>query len=148
MTAITIPQGFKVTPEQFAQLVLANTNIRLELTANGELIVMPPTGGTAGRKNMRLSAQLSNWTERNGTGVAFDSSTEFILPDGSRRSPDSAWITLKRWNSLTKEQQDGFPPIAPDFVIELVSTRDLKNQISENLQQKMQDYLNNGVRLG
>jgi Uma2 family endonuclease len=120
----------------------------MELTAQGELITMPPTGGTAGRRNFRLSQQLANWAEQDGTGVGFDSSTIFVLPNRARRSPDVAWVKLERWNALTPEQQDGFPPIAPDFVIELVSPSDLKSQRYEDLQQKMQEYLDNGVRLG
>ena len=148
MTALIIPKGFRVTPEQFEQLAFSNAEIRLELTANGELIVMPPTGGTAGRKNFELNGQLRDWVKQDGTGVGFDSSTEFTLPSEARRSPDAAWIKLERWVTLTSEQQDGFPPIAPDFVIELVSPSDLKNQRYEDLQQKMQEYLDNGVRLG
>ena len=148
MTAITIPKGFKVTPRQFDELVYANMDVRMELTSQGDLIVMPPTGGSAGRKNARLTTQLTVWTERDGTGECFDSQTGFILPNGARRLPDAAWVTKERWNSLTPEQQDGFPPIAPDFVIELVSPSDLKNQRYEDLQSKMQEYLDNGVRLG
>jgi Uma2 family endonuclease len=148
MEAITIPKRFQVTPEQFEQLAQAEQLVRMELTKDGELIVMSPTGGEAGRKNRRLTQQLGNWTDRDGTGEAFDSSTVFILPNGARRSPDVSWIKLERWNRLTKAQQDGFPPLAPDFVIELVSPSDLKNQRYEDLQGKMQEYLNNGVRLG
>lgn len=148
MTAIIIPQGFKVTPAQFDELAIANTDVRMELTAQGELIVMPPTGGTAGRKNARLTTQLTIWADREGSGLAFDSSTEFTLPDGARRSPDASWIKLERWNTLTLEEQDGFPPIAPDFVSELVSPSALTKQRYEDLQQKMQEYLDNGVRLG
>ncbi|MGF1480399.1 MAG: Uma2 family endonuclease [Cyanophyceae cyanobacterium] len=148
MTTVTIPKGFIVTPGQFDELADANTGIRLELTAQGVLLVMSPTGGTAGRRNFRLCQQLANWAERDETGVGFDSSTIFVLPNGARRSPDAAWIQLKRWNTLTQEEQDGFPPIAPDFVIELVSPSDLANQRYEDLQQKMPEYLDNGVRLG
>jgi len=148
MTAIIIPKGFKVTPEQFDELAITNTNVRMELTAQGELIIMPPTGGTAGWKNASISAQLYNWAIKSKTGKSFDSSTEFILPNGARRSPDAAWLRLERWNALTPKEQDGFPPIAPDFVIELVSPSDLRNQRYEELQQKMQEYLDNGVRLG
>ena len=148
MEAITIPQGFKITPKQFEQLANAEQLARMELTKDGELIVMSPTGGTAGRKNRRLTQQIGNWTDRDGTGEAFDSSTTFTLPNGARRSPDVSWIKLERWNQLTQTQQDGFPPIAPDFVIELVSPSDLKNQRYEDLQAKMQEYLNNGVKLG
>ena len=148
MEAITIPKGFQVTPEQFDQLAQAEQLARMELNKDGELIVMSPTGGTAGRKNRRLTQQIGIWTDRDGTGEAFDSSTIFVLLNGARRSPDVSWIKLKRWNRLTQAQQDGFPPIVPDFVIELVSPSDLKNQRYEDLQEKMQEYLDNGVRLG
>ena len=145
---ITIPQGFCVTTEQFEQLAHAEQLARLELTKTGELIVMSPTGGTAGRKNSRLIQRLRNWADLDGTGEVFDSSTVFVLPSGARRSPDASWIKLERWTQLTPQQQDGFPPLAPDFVIELVSPSDLKNQRYEDLQAKMEEYLDNGVRLG
>ena len=147
MSALTIPRGFKVTPEQFDQLAISNTDVRIELTSQGELIVMPPTGGTSGRKNFELSGQLRNWVKQNGIGIGF-AQTGFVLPSAARRLPDAAWITKERWSALTPQQQDGFPPIAPDFVIELVSPSDLKNQRYEDLQQKMAEYLDNGVRLG
>ncbi|MGF1539051.1 MAG: Uma2 family endonuclease [Pleurocapsa sp.] len=148
MEAISVPKGFKVTPEQFEQLAFTEQTARMELTKDGELIIMSPTGGTAGRKNSRLIQQLRNWADQDGTGEVFDSSTLFILPNGARKSPDVSWIQLNRWNYLTQVQQDGFPPIVPDFVIELVSPSDLKNQRYEDLQNKMQEYLDNGVRLG
>ena len=140
MEVISVPKGFKVTPEQFEQLAYAEQTARMELTKDGELIVMSPTGGEAGRKNRRLTQQIGNWTERDGTGEAFDSSTVFILPNGARKSPDVSWIELNKWNTLTLREREGFPPIVPDFVIELVSPRDLKNQRYEDLQQKMQEY--------
>ena len=148
MEAISIPQGLKITPEQFEQLAYAEQIARMELTKDGELIIMSPTGGTAGRKNSRLTQQVRNWADLDATGEVFDSSTVFILPNGARKSPDVSWIKLDRWNQLTESQQDGFPPIVPDFVIELVSPSDLKNQRYEDLQAKMQEYLDNGVRLG
>lgn len=148
MEAISVPKGFKVTPEQFEQLALAEQTARMELTKDGELVVMSPTGGTAGRKNSRLTQQVRNWADRNGSGEVFDSSTVFVLRNGARKSPDVSWIKLDRWNQLTTAQQDGFPPLAPDFVIELVSPSDIKNQRYEDLQYKMQEYLDNGVRLG
>ena len=148
MESITIPKGFKVTPEQFELLASAEQLARMELTKDGELIVMSPTGGEAGRKNRRLTQQIGIWTDQNKTGEAFDSSTVFILPNGARRSPDVSWIRLERWNTLTLKQKQGFPPIAPDFVIELASPSDLKNQRYEDLQAKMQEYVNNGVQLG
>ena len=148
MEVISVPKGFKVTPEQFEQLAYAEQLGRMELTKDGELIVMSPTGGTAGRKNSRLTQQIRNWADRDGMGEVFDSSTVFVLPNGARRSPDVSWINLNRWNQLTDAQQDGFPPLAPDFVVELVSPSDVKNQRYEDLQAKMQEYLDNGVRLG
>ncbi len=108
---------------------------------------MSPTGGTAGRKNSRLIQQLRNWTDIEQTGEVFDSSIVFILPNGATRSPDVSWIKLDRWNQLTTAQQDGFPPLAPDFVIELVSPSDIKNQRYSDLQAQMQEYIENGVKL-
>lgn len=162
----TVPQGFRITPEQFEQLAAAEQLARLELTKDGELIVMSPQsvrsdrrlattgnadalrGGTAGGKNFNLYLDLGNWNRQTKLGKAFDSSTIFALPNGARKSPDVSWVELKKWNRLTQSQQDGFPPIAPDFVIELVSPSDLKNQRYEDLQAKMQEYLDNGVKLG
>ncbi len=148
MEAIAIPRGFRVTPEQFEQLAYAEQLARLELTATGELIVMSPTGGEAGEKNFNLYIDLGNWNRRTKLGKAFDSSTVFVLPNGARRSPDVSWVRLERWNTLTPQEKRGFPPIAPDFAIELVSPSDLKNQRYEDLQAKMQEYLDNGVQLG
>ena len=177
MEAISIPQGFKVTPEQFDRLAEIEQIARMELTKDGELIIMSPTGGTAGEKNFNLYLDFGIWNRQTKLGEAFDSSTIFVLPNGARRSPDVSWIRLERWNRLTQAQQDGFPPIAPDFVIELVSPSDIKNQRYEDLQNKMtsdpastkgvypyypattgrmgtrecarmQEYLDNGVKLG
>ena len=148
METIAIPKGFKITPEQFEQLAYAEQLTRMELTKDGELIVMSPTGGEAGRKNFNLYLDLGNWNRQTKLGEAFDSSTIFVLPNSARRSPDVSWIRLERWNILTLKQKQGFPPIAPDFVIELISTSDLKNQRYEDLQAKMQEYLDNGVKLG
>lgn len=91
---------------------------------------------------------LGIWNRQTRLGKAFDSSTVFVLPNGARRSPDVSWIKLDRWNHLTSQEKQGFPPIAPDFVIELVSARDLKSQGYEDLPAKMQEYLENGVQLG
>ena len=148
MEAIAIPQGFRVTTEQFAQLASTEQLARMELTKDGELIVMSPTGGEAGRKNFNLYLDLGNWNRQAKIGEAFDSSTVFILPNGASRSPDVSWIRLERWNALTLKEKQGFPPIAPDFAIELVSPSDVKNQRYQDLQAKMQEYLDNGVKLG
>ncbi len=148
MEAIAIPKGFRVTPEQFEQLAYAEQLARMELTKDGELIVMSPTGGEAGEKNFNLYIDFGIWNRQTKLGKAFDSSTVFVLPNGARRSPDVSWIRLERWNALTLKEKQGFPPIAPDFVIELVSPSDIKSQRYEDLQAKMQEYLENGIKLG
>ena len=122
MEAISVPKGFKVTPEQFEQLADAEQTACMELSKDGELIVMSFTGGEAGRKNRRLTQQIGNWADRDGTGEAFDSSTVFILPNGARKSPDVSWLKLDKWNALTQAQQNGFPPLAPDFEREIRGT--------------------------
>jgi Uma2 family endonuclease len=147
-TLIAIPRGFRVTPQQFEQLASTEQLARLELTATGELIVMSPTGGEAGEKNFNLYIDLGIWNRQTRLGKAFDSSTVFVLPNSARRSPDVSWVRLERWDTLTPQEKQGFPPIAPDFVIELVSPSDLKNQRYEDLQAKMQEYLDNGIKLG
>lgn len=145
---ITIPKGFQVTPQQFEQIAVVDKINKLELTASGELIVMPPTGGDTGRKNSDLNFQIVNWSKQNDTGVCFDSSTLFILPNGARRSPDVSWLLKSRWNQLSAEDQRKFPPITPDFVIELVSPSDTSLTGYKELQFKMQEYIGNGLRLG
>ncbi|MGE5655685.1 MAG: Uma2 family endonuclease [Actinomycetota bacterium] len=134
----------KLTDEQFFQLCQENENIRLERTAKGELIIMPPAGGETGNRNGRLTQQLFNWADTDGTGIAFDSSTGFKLPNGADRSPDAAWVKLERWDALTAEEQRRFPPLCPDFVVELLSPSDSL----KDTQEKMQEYLENGIRLG
>ncbi len=141
---IIIPQSLKVTQEQFVQLAIVNRDVRLERTATGELIIMPPTGGNTGKRNIDLTFQLQAWNRKTKFGVAFDSSTAFQLPNGADRSPDAAWIRQERWDALTPEQQETFPPLCPDFAIELRS----KSDNMEPLRQKMQEYLDNGLRLG
>ncbi|WP_424098166.1 Uma2 family endonuclease [Moorena producens] len=144
MNTINIPPTFKVTEEQFKILATANREKRLERTANGELIVMPPTGGNTGKRNAQLSAQFVIWNNQTKLGVVFDSSCAFRLPNGADRSPDVSWVKIERWNQLTPEQQDTFPPLCPDFVLELRSRTDTM----ESLRQKMQEYLDNGISLG
>ncbi|MFB2918779.1 Uma2 family endonuclease [Aerosakkonema funiforme] len=146
MNALTVNFNsiIKLTDEQFFQLCQDNRDLRFERNANGELIIMPPTGGETGNRNGRLTQQLFNWTDVDGTGIAFDSSTGFTLPNGADRSPDAAWIPLERWNALNNEQQKKFLPLCPDFVVELLSPSDSLSAT----QQKMQEYMDNGTRLG
>ena len=133
-----------ITDEYFNQLCSLNPELKLETNSQGELIIMSPTGSETGRKNSDLNYQLQAWNRRHKLGVVFDSSTGFTLPSGAKRSPDVSWIALARWNSLTSEEKKGFAPIAPDFVIELMSPTD--NLIT--VQEKMEEYMSNGVHLG
>ena len=134
-----------VTPKQFEELAAANPDLRLERTATGELIVVPPTGGESGRKNSSLTTQVGNWDEANeDLGVVFDSSTGFILPNDATRSPDASWVRRERWEALSDKERKGFVPLCPDFVVELRSATDSLPK----LQAKMQEYLENGARLG
>jgi Uma2 family endonuclease len=130
--------------EQFYHLIRDNPELRFELTANKELIVMAPAGSGTGRRNSRINQRLANWTDDDGRGIAFDSSSGFTLPNGAKRSPDAAWILSHRWHALSKEEQEGFAPLCPDFVLELASPTDSLTM----LQDKMQEYLDNGTRLG
>lgn len=133
-----------LTDEQFFQLCQNNRNLRFERKATGELIIMPPTGSDTGNRNGRLIQQLFNWTDTNDLGVAFDSSAGFKMPRGGNRSPDASWIQKERWDGLTEAQKQQFAPLCPDFVVELRSASDSLKE----LQDKMVEYLENGVRLG
>jgi Uma2 family endonuclease len=146
MTFVTlqIPKSLKFTDDKFVEIVDANKDLRLELSSEGELIVMSPTGGETGERNLELSGQFWFWNRQKSLGKAFDSSTGFKLPHGGTRSPDVSWIKMERWNALTPEQRKKFLPLCPDFVIELVSESD---DLAET-QAKMQEYINNGLRLG
>ena len=133
-----------LTDEQFYQLCQDNENWRLEKNAQGELIIMPPVGGISGKRESDLNADLVIWNRQTQLGQVFSSSTIFTLPSGAKRSPDVAWVKSDRWESLTLEEQEKFPPLCPDFVIELRSRTDSLNQ----LQEKMQEYLDSGLQLG
>ena len=136
--------SINLTDEQFWQLCQRNRDYRFEANAKGDLIIMPPTGSDTGRRNSDIIVQLGIWNKQNKTGVIFDSSTGFTLANGAKRSPDASWIKLARWNSLTTEEQEKFAPICPDLVVELRS----KTDRLKPLQEKMQEYINNGASLG
>jgi Uma2 family endonuclease len=146
MTAITlqIPKSLKFTDDKFVEIVAANKDLRLELSSQGELSIMSPTGGETGNRNFEMCLDLGYWNRQNGLGKAFDSSTGFKLPNGATRSPDVSWIKIERWNALTPEQRKRFLPLCPDFVIELVSESD---DLADT-QAKMREYIANGLRLG
>ncbi|MEH2059936.1 MAG: Uma2 family endonuclease [Nostoc sp.] len=132
-----------LSDEQFYHLCQNNRELKFERTAKGELIIMSPVGGESGNREADLIIDLGIWNRQTGLGYTFSSSTIFKLPNGADRSPDAAWIQGERWQALTPEQRRKFPPIAPDFVIELRSaTDDL-----EILRSKMQEYIDAGVQL-
>lgn len=134
----------RLNDEQFYQLCMANKDLNLELNATGELIIVPPVGGESGNQEADLITDLNIWNRKTKLGIVFSSSTIFQLPNGAKRSPDVAWVKLERWEALTPEQRKKFPPLTPDFVIELRSESDRL----KTLQDKMQEYLENGLRLG
>ncbi|WP_071824970.1 Uma2 family endonuclease, partial [Microcystis aeruginosa] len=145
--SLEIPSAIalSITLEQFEALAAVNRDLKLERTAQGELIVNPPTGGESGQRNFSLTTQLGRWCEENeALGVGFDSSTGFILPNGAIRSPDLSWVSRERWESLTPKQKKGFIPLCPDFVVELRSESDSLDK----LQKKLLEYRENGARLG
>ncbi|MBP0014004.1 MAG: Uma2 family endonuclease [Roseofilum sp. SBFL] len=133
-----------LTDEQFWQLCHENDNLQFEKTAQGELIVMPPTGGNTSERNADLTFQLQAWNRQTKLGKVFDSSGCFQLPNGANRAPNSSWVKLERWDALTEKEQDRFVPLCPDFVVELMSPSDTLSQT----QAKMIEYINNGAQLG
>ena len=138
------PPSMRVVNDQFFEFCQANKELRIERTAQGDCEIMAPTGGATGWRNSGLTAQLYNWAEREGSGAVFDSSSGFILPNGAIRSPDVSWVKKSRLATLTPEQKQRFLPLCPDFVIELRSPSDNLKA----LQDKMQEYIENGASLG
>ena len=133
-----------MTDEQFYAFCQTNPDLRIERTAKGEVIIVPPAFSDTGNRNLKISQQVANWADQNGTGEVFDSSTGFTLPNGAIQSPDTAWIRLDRWNALLPQEQASFAPICPDFVVELRSASDTLTR----LQEKMEEYMANGACLG
>lgn len=152
--ALTLGEGWPVVlqtrpalemdDDQFFAFCQLNRDWRIERTAEGELIIMPLTGWKTGNWNSLINAKLTIWARQDGTGITTDSSTGFDLPNGATRSPDAAWIRTSRLAALTEQQKEKFLPLCPDFVIDLHSRSDKL----QTLQEKMQEYLNNGARLG
>jgi Uma2 family endonuclease len=142
--AIQLPSLHEMTDDEFFEFCRVNRDLRIERTAEGEIIVMPPTGGETGNRDAKLTVQLGVWSDRDGTGEVFDSSTGFKLPNGAERSPDAAWVSHSRLALLTAEQKRKFIPLCPDFAIELRSPTDRLIDLKE----KMEEYIANSVRLG
>lgn len=133
-----------MTPELLYEFCIQHRDLRIERTAGGELIIRPPCGGETGIRNAKLSARLYEWSEATALGEGFDSSVGFILTNGALRSPDASWLARDRWEALSPDQREKFPPLCPDFVAELVSPSDSLPE----LRAKMREYLENGARLG
>lgn len=144
----TVTLNFKpvieLSDNQFYQLCRANPDVKFERNAQGEIIIMSPTGGETGNCNSEINADFVFWNRQTKLGKVFDSSTCFKLPNGANRSPDVSWIKQERWDSLTPEQKETFPPISPDFVLELMSPTDTLKETQE----KMTEYMENQVKLG
>lgn len=130
--------------DEFYHFCQDNRDLTFERDAGGKIILMPDTGGKTGRLNAELNFQLTSWNRMHRLGVTFDSSTTFRLPNTAMRSPDAAWIARERWDKLTAKEQEQFPPLCPDFVIELRSRTDSL----AGLQKKMLEWIKNGCRLG
>ena len=141
---LQLQPALEMNEEQFFAFCQQNRDWRIERTAEGELEVMPPTGGETGNRNAILTAQLTTWALQDGTGVAFDSSTGFNLPNGATRSPDASWVRRERLAELTDHQKSRFLPLCPDFVVELRSPSDPLAMVEA----KMREYVENGARLG
>lgn len=137
-------QSVGLSDDQFLRLCSDNRDFRIELSAHGELIIMPPPGSKTGRRSLKINQRLANWADQDGTGVGFGTDTGFTLPNGAKRAPDASWITLERWGRIPQEQQEKLAPICPDFVIELRSPSDSLSDVQE----KMEEYIANGARLG
>jgi len=133
-----------LTDDQFLRLCSDNRDFRIEMSAQGELIIMPPPGSMTGRRNLVILQRLANWAEQDGTGVSFGTDTGFTLPNGAKRGPDAAWMSRERWHRIPEEQQEKLAPICPDFVVELRSPSDRLSDV----QAKMEEYIANGARLG
>ncbi|HLP90137.1 MAG TPA: Uma2 family endonuclease [Nostocaceae cyanobacterium] len=134
----------QISDDEFYQLCRANPDVKFERNAQGEILIVSPTGGETGNSNIEIAADFVIWNRQNKLGYCFDSSTCFKLSNGANRSPDVPWIKKERWEQLTPEQRKKFPPIAPDFVLELMSPSDSLKET----QAKMQEYIDNQVQLG
>lgn len=136
--------AIEMTEEQFFAFCQQNRDYRINRSATGEIIVMPPTGSGIGNRNFKLSQQLANWTDKDGTGIGFDSSSGFTLANGAIKSADAAWMKLEKWQAIPPEKQEKFAPVCPDFVAELRSPSDNLQPLKD----KLQEYIDNGASLG
>ena len=143
--ALIIRPGLRqFSDEEFAEFCSRYPELRVEMNSEGEMMIMLPVVSEGGKRNFTLTTRFGAWVAADGTGVGFDSSTGFTLPNGAKRSPDGSWIRRGRWDALSEEQRNEFARICPDFVVELRS----KSDRLKTLQEKMEEYLSNGAQLG
>lgn len=144
--AVSVPveEPVPYSSADFERVAAIYPDLRIEMTQEGELILMPPTFTRTGMKNFKLTVRFGVWSEANELGIGSDSSTIFTLPNGAKRSPDLSWVKKSRWDALTEEEQKDFALICPDFVAELRSSTDRLSAI----QKKMREYIDNGAQLG
>ena len=143
--AVIIRPGLRrFSDEEFAEFCARYPELRIEMNREGEMMIMLPVVSKGGKRNFNLTGRFAAWVEVDGSGIGFDSSTGFTLPNGAKRSPDVSWIRRERWDALSEEQTDQFAPICPDFVVELRS----KSDRLRHLQEKMEEYMDNGAQLG
>lgn len=141
---VELGSALRLSDDELFELCGRNKELRIERTSKGDLIVMTPAGGETSHRNLEVAIALGAWAKRDSSGVAFDSSGGFLLPNGAMRSPDAAWVERSRWQALEPEQRRKFVPLAPDFVLELRSPSDRL----PDLRAKMEEYRACGVRLG
>ncbi|MEQ8714367.1 MAG: Uma2 family endonuclease [Cyclobacteriaceae bacterium] len=141
---LNVPDTISLTDDQLFELCSSNKESKIERDKHGNIIIMSPAGGQSSIINAAITAVFFNWNQQTKQGVVFDSSGGFILKDGSMRSADVSWVSNERWKGLSEDQKEKFPPLAPDFIIEIRSRTD---QI-QTLQDKMKHWMDNGVSLG
>ncbi|MGH9847033.1 MAG: Uma2 family endonuclease [Blastocatellia bacterium] len=147
MNALVIrlgPLKRALTDDEFFEFCGVNRDLRIEMTKEGEMIIMMAVGSEGGHRNYLLTVRIGVWAEADGGGIGFDSSTGFTLPNGAKRSPDFAWILREKWEALPEKERKKFAPICPDFVVELRSETDNLKMVKE----KMEEYIASGARLG
>ncbi len=142
--SVELGSALRLSDDELFELCGRNPELRIERTSEGDLIVMTPAGGESSHRNLEVVVALGAWAKQDGTGIAFDASAGFLLPNGAMRSPDAAWVQRPRWQALEPEQRRRFVPLAPDFVLELRSPSDRL----PDLRAKMEEYRSCGVRLG
>ena len=133
----------KMSEEEFHAFCAANPKLRIEQDQYQNVIVMPPIHVDSGFYENEATGEVRAYAKRTKTGVALSPSTGFKLPNGATRSPDACWVSMERWSTLSAKEKQKFSPVVPDFVIEIRSRTDTLKK----LQAKMQEWIDNGVRL-